>query len=233
MPSLAQITGSYMFLLFGAEGMAQNKYWTMLVGVIFILAMTWICVIGIELNASTQFFLLAAEIIVLAVFAVVALWKVYNGDLANSVEPSWDWLNPFAISDLSALSGGMLAALFIYWGWDTAVSVNEETKDSKRTPGIAAIVSTLVLVGTYLIVAVAAQAVHGPGVPVGQRRRCVERHGFPRSRFAVRQVPDHRGAHLGCRVDPDDDSAGGAQRAVDGGPPRAPRAGSVTSTGGT
>ncbi len=25
--------------------------------------------------------------------------------------------------------------LFIYWGWDSAVSVNEETKDSTHTPG--------------------------------------------------------------------------------------------------
>ena len=162
MPSLAQITGSYAFLLFGAEGPAGNKYWTMLIGVIFILAMTWICVIGIELNAKTQVGLLAAELIVLVIFAVVALFKVYNGDLAGSVEPTLDWINPFKISDATALSGGLLAALFIYWGWDTAVAVNEETDNVKRTPGIAAIVSTLVLVGIYLIVGIAAQAIRGP-----------------------------------------------------------------------
>ena len=79
----------------------------------------------------------------------------------------------------SALSGGLLAALFIYWGWDTAVTVNEETKDARRTPGVAALVSTLVLVGIYLIVAIAAQAVKGPGVPhLEQRRR-------PRARRAT------------------------------------------------
>ena len=163
MPSLAQITGSYFFLLFGADGPAGNKYWTMLVGVIFILAMTWICVIGIELNAKTQVGLLAAELVILLVFAVAALWKVLNGDIPGSVDPAWSWLNPFDISSTSALSGGLLAALFIYWGWDTAVTVNEETDDAKRTPGVAALVSTLVLVGVYLIVSIAAQAVQGPG----------------------------------------------------------------------
>jgi amino acid transporter len=163
MPSLAQITGSYFFLLFGADGPAGNKYWTMLVGVIFILLMTLICVIGIELNASTQFGLLLVELAVLVIFSVVALYKVYQGDIAGSVEPSLSWINPLEISSVSALSGGLLAALFIYWGWDTAVTVNEETKDSKRTPGVAALVSTLVLVGIYLIVAIAAQAVKGPG----------------------------------------------------------------------
>jgi amino acid transporter len=162
MPSLAQITGSYFFLLLGADGPAGNKYWTMLVGVIFILLMTLICVIGIELNANTQFALLAIELIILLVFAVVALYKVYQGDIPGSVEPSLSWINPFDISSTSALSGGLLAALFIYWGWDTAVTVNEETKNAKRTPGVAALVSTLVLVGIYVIVAVAAQAVKGP-----------------------------------------------------------------------
>ena len=36
--------------------------------------------------------------------------------------------------------------LFIYWGWDSAVAVNEETKDPARTPGRAAIISTVMLV---------------------------------------------------------------------------------------
>ena len=46
----------------------------------------------------------------------------------------------------------MLAAIFIYWGWDTAVAVNEETEDATRTPGIAAVVSTLLLLGIYILV---------------------------------------------------------------------------------
>jgi len=162
MPSLAQITGSYVFLLFGADGLASSKYWTMLVGVVFILLMTLICVIGIELNAKTQVGLLGAELIIILIFAVVALFKVYNGDIPGSVDPSWSWVNPLEITSVSALSGGLLAALFIYWGWDTAVSVNEETDDAKRTPGVAALVSTLVLVGIYVIVGIAAQAVQGP-----------------------------------------------------------------------
>ena len=48
--------------------------------------------------------------------------------------------------------------MFIYWGWDTAVAVNEETEDSSRTPGKAAVASTLLLLAIYVIVAVAAQA---------------------------------------------------------------------------
>ena len=42
--------------------------------------------------------------------------------------------------------------LFIYWGWDSAVSVNEETKDRDKTPGRAAVISTVLLLVTYVVV---------------------------------------------------------------------------------
>ena len=57
------------------------------VGVIWIVIMTAIVVIGIELSARTQVGLLAAEIITLALFAVVALVKVYAGDAGPDVGP--------------------------------------------------------------------------------------------------------------------------------------------------
>ena len=46
--------------------------------------MTWICYRGIELSARVQTFLLSLEIFTLALFAVVALIKVY----ANSPLPT-------------------------------------------------------------------------------------------------------------------------------------------------
>ncbi len=162
MASLSQIAGSYTFLLFGADSLAASTFWVTVVGAIWIVVMTWICYRGIEISAKTQWFLLTAEIVTLALFAVIALFKVYNGDFPDSVRPSLDWLNPFAISSTSALTAGVLTAVFIYWGWDTAVAVNEETEDAETTPGVAAVVSTLLLLGIYVIVSVAAVAVHGP-----------------------------------------------------------------------
>jgi amino acid transporter len=55
----------------------------------------------------------------------------------------------------------MLLAVFIYWGWDTTATVNEETEDSTEAPGKATVMSTLILLGIYLIVAVAAQSYAG------------------------------------------------------------------------
>jgi amino acid transporter len=162
MASLSQIAGAYTFLLFGWDGAAASKWWVMLVGVIWIVVMSWICYVGIEISARTQYFLLAAEVIVLVIFSIVALARVYSGSFADSVNPSLSWLNPFTLSS-GALSAGVLTAVFIYWGWDTAVAVNEETEDASRTPGRAAVVSTVLLLAIYAVVAIAAQAVHGAG----------------------------------------------------------------------
>jgi len=163
MASLSQIAGSYTFLLFGADHAASSRLWVGIAGVVWIILMSLICYVGIEVSAKTQWFLLAAEVIVLAVFAAVALGRVWFGHPTGSVHPSWSWLNPFDIKSFGALTDGLLLAIFIYWGWDTAVSVNEETEDASRTPGRAAVVSTFLLLGIYVVVSIAAQAYHGVG----------------------------------------------------------------------
>ena len=161
MANLAQIAGLYTFLLFGVDD-ASTLAVTIL-GVIFIAAMTWICVIGIELNAKTQIGLLAAELITLGLFAVVALVRVFANDApAGSVKPSAEWFNPAGITSTSAFVSGLLLAIFIYWGWDTTVTVNEETEDPGEAPGRAAIWATIILVLTYVVVTVAAISFGGP-----------------------------------------------------------------------
>ena len=163
MASLSQIAGSYTFLLFGADDLASNKLWVGVAGVIWILLMSAICYVGIEASARTQYFLLGAEIVILAVFSIVALVKVWTGHAAGGVHPSLEWLNPFGIASFGALSSALLIGIFIYWGWDTSVSVNEETEDAAETPGRAAVASTFILLGIYVIVTFAAQAFHGVG----------------------------------------------------------------------
>jgi amino acid transporter len=161
MANLAQIAGLYTFLLVGWDAAAASTAAVTAVGVVWIALMTAIVLIGIELSARTQVGLLGAEIITLAAFAVVALVKVYTGDaLAGSIDPSLSWLNPFTLSP-SEISAGMLLAVFIYWGWDTTATVNEETEDPGEAPGRATVISTLILLGIYLIVAIAAQAYAG------------------------------------------------------------------------
>ena len=57
----------------------------------------------------------------------------------------------------------LLLAVFIYWGWDSGVAVNEESEDPAEGPGKAAVISTILLVLIYVVVSAAAQSFHGVG----------------------------------------------------------------------
>src|SRR5215218_5233987 len=163
MANLAQIAGLYSFLLFDWQTAADSVVAVTAVGVVWIAIMTAITTIGIELSARTQVGLLGAEIITLALFAVVALAKVAFGDPpAASVDPSINWLNPFAIDSFDALVSGVLLGVFIYWGWDSTVTVNEESRDSSEGPGKAALLATVILLAIYIVVSYAAQSFAGP-----------------------------------------------------------------------
>ena len=177
--------------------------------------MTWICYRGIELSARTQQFLLGAEIAILAAFAVVALVKTYSSGPPGSMHLSLSWFNPFDMS-ISALVDGVLLGIFIYWGWDSGVSVNEESEDSAEGPGKAAVVSTVLLLLIYVIVSAAAQAYGGTEGAGRQLERRPERPRPRRFRLALEQAADHRGAHLGRGLDPDDDPAHRPDDPVDG-----------------
>jgi amino acid transporter len=159
MPSLASVAGNYSCSLVGINHPSNLAVTT--IGIVWIVIMTAICYIGIELSARVQQGLLALEFTTLVIFSVVAIIKVYANHPAHSVEPALSWFNPFDVSSISALNGGILLAVFIYWGWDSGVTVNEETEDSSTAPGRAAIVSTFILVAIYLVVATAAQAFGG------------------------------------------------------------------------
>ena len=171
MANLAQIAGSYTFTLilgqFGVPGMSDlssSTFWSTVAGLLWIALMTWICHRGIEISARLQYFLLSIEVIILIAFAAFALVRVYSGNAESySLVPTLDWFNPFTLDFTKVIAPAMLTAIFIYWGWDTAVSVNEETADPAKTPGRAAIISTLLLLVTYALVAVAVVAFAGIG----------------------------------------------------------------------
>jgi amino acid transporter len=163
MANLAQIAGAYSFRLVGLEGAAGSTSWTTVAGVAWIALMTWICYRGLEVSVRVQYVLLTVEVVVLIAFAGYALAGVWSGTAPDgSLSPSLSWLWPSDL-DWSSATEAVLLAIFIYWGWDTAVAVNEESDDPGRTPGRAAIVSTVLLLATYAVVSVAAIAFAGTG----------------------------------------------------------------------
>jgi len=170
MANLAQIAGQYSYTFIGGFGLpavaalANNAFAVTLAGLAWIAVMTWICYRGIEVSARVQYVLLGFEVVILIFFATFALVRVYTGTAEPySLIPQLSWFNPFTLDFAKTIAPALLTAIFIYWGWDTAVSVNEETKDPGKTPGRAAIISTILLLATYALVTVAAVAFAGVG----------------------------------------------------------------------
>ncbi|HWM11138.1 MAG TPA: APC family permease [Solirubrobacteraceae bacterium] len=147
--SLADVAARYGLLLVGWDSAAASKPAVTAIAVVIIALMTAICVLGTELSARVQNVMIFAQVLALLIFAVVALVK------GGPIDPSLSWFSPFALENSEALVAGLLIGVFIYWGWESAVNLTEETEDSATTPGLAAVLSTVILLVTYLAVAVA------------------------------------------------------------------------------
>lgn len=160
--SLADVAAFYIFDLATLDSLRDSKLAVTLFAILIIVVMTAICVIGTELSAHFQRFLIGAQVLALLIFAGAAIFKVAAGDGGpGAIDPSLSWFSPFAIDGSSALILGMLTGVFIYWGWESAVNLNEESEDSDSAPGLAGIFSTVILLVTYISVTVGVIAFAG------------------------------------------------------------------------
>ena len=164
MANLAQIAGLYSFLLVGWQSAADSTVAVTAVGVVWIAIMTAICVIGIELSARTQVGLLGAEIITLALFAVVALVKVATGNAGpDAVDPSLVVAEPVRRSTRFERAGQRRADRGVH-----LLGLGQHGDRQRGDPGLDTRVparrrslATVILLAIYVVVAIAAQAYGG------------------------------------------------------------------------
>ncbi|HWL77364.1 APC family permease [Microbacterium sp.] len=168
--NLAQIGGIYFWALIdGFVGnpddalLSDNVLLVTATGVVFIALMTYVSWRGIEIGERLQNVLLAIQYLALVIFVVAALWQFFAGTAPDPTPFDWAWFNPLAFSEWQGFTEAVLLALFIYWGWDTCLALNEETKDPKRIPGLAALLTCVLLLLTYVSVTVAAMMYAGLG----------------------------------------------------------------------
>ncbi len=159
--SLADVAAFYMFDLVGLDGLRDSRVAVVALSVVLIAVMTTICVIGTEVSARLQRILVFFQVGALAALVAVAFIEWILGSLpAHSIDPQLSWLSPFS-DDYSNLLSGMLLAVFIYWGWESALNLSEETEDAASAPGLAGISSTVILLVTYVLVGLTVIAVAG------------------------------------------------------------------------
>ncbi|MET8473193.1 APC family permease [Streptomyces sp. NPDC006422] len=169
--NLAGVATSYFWLLAGeitnstsVAALDGNKAVHIVTCLALIAAATAISYRGMTATKGVQYTLVGLQLVVLAVFVAMAVAKAGSADFAaTSVDFSWSWLNPFSVQSFGAFTAGLSLSIFMYWGWDTCLTANEETIGSDKTPGRAALIAMVVLVGSYLATGVAAQMVVGSG----------------------------------------------------------------------
>lgn len=156
--SLADVAASYLLELAGLDGLAGSRPAVVASAVLLILVLTWLTARGTEVSARVQRVLVLVQVAALLAFVVAASVRLLRG--GGALTPSPSWLSPAEL-DAGALVPGLLLGVFLYWGWESAVSLNEESSDRATAPGRAGLVSTLVLLALYLGVTITLVAVAG------------------------------------------------------------------------
>lgn len=168
--NLAAVAVDFFYLmlaqLFGNPELAQltaNLPLNIATTLVFIAAACWVSYRGMETTKAVQYVLVGFQLLVLGWFAVSAFLHVANGSAFDATAISPDWFNPFAVDSFSSFAAGVSLSIFIYWGWDVTLTMNEETRNPEKTPGRAATVTVVVIVAIYMLVALATLSFAGVG----------------------------------------------------------------------
>ena len=136
--NLAAVAVDFFYLmlsqLFGNPELAElatNLPVNIATTLVFIALACWISYRGMETTKGVQYVLVGFQLLVLGWFAVSAFLHVANGSAFDATAISPDWFNPFAVDSFSSFAAGVSLSIFIYWGWDVTLTMNEET----RNPG--------------------------------------------------------------------------------------------------
>lgn len=160
MANLVQVAAQYFFLTMRWYGLAESTFWVTVAGVACIVFVTAFIALGSRTAVPLQYVLGVLQIRPLVAFCVVSFYRVYRYHPPGSATPRLDWFFTTHVS-WGSLAPAIVLVVFLYWGWDAVLAVNEETRDSRRLPGVSAVLSTLSLVLIYLVVTTALQTYRG------------------------------------------------------------------------
>jgi len=165
--NLAGVAVQFLYQFIGSavnsemiSGLWENKLINVVTCLAFLAIATYIAYRGIDTTEHVQIVLVSFQLVILLLFAVMAIAKSGTSEVGEAF--SWAWFSPAGLT-LSAFVAGLSFSIFGFWGWDTALTVNEESKNSDTTPGRAALLCVLSILLTYLLVSVATQMYAGVG----------------------------------------------------------------------
>lgn len=118
---------------------------------------------GVSMTERVQLVLVGFQLALLAAFVVLAFAHVVSGNTPAHLQFSAGWFNPFSGLSSGAFVAGLTGSIFAFWGWDTCLTLGEESKNPAKTPGRAGLLSIAAILMTYLLVSVAAMMYAGTG----------------------------------------------------------------------
>ncbi len=125
------------------------------------LIMLVIAIVGIKITARTQVSMAVAEYAILIGFAVAGLAAVLHHH-PGTFAISGGWLSLTGIGGRGSITAGLVAAVYIFSGWDGTVYVNEEVRHRRTNPGRAAVLAVALLTVIYALAQVGLQGVVRP-----------------------------------------------------------------------
>lgn len=168
--NLAAVAADFFFLLVsqiagnpGIVGLTSNLWINIPTTLLFLALACWISYRGMQSTRWLQTVLVAIQMVALLVFSIAALVQAYHGHGFSFAPISLEWFNPFGIGDFSVVAAGISLSIFMYWGWDVTLTMNEETKDPEKTPGRAAMLTVISIILTYGLTALAIVTWAGTG----------------------------------------------------------------------
>lgn len=143
--------------------LAYNTAVNIVSTLVFLGLATFIASRGITTSERVQYVLVGFQMVVLVAFAVVAITHVGAGDAPAGLSFDLDWFNPFTGLAMGAFVIGVTGSIFAFWGWDTCLTLGEESKDPTKVPGRAGLLCVTSILLTYLLVSVAVMMYAGIG----------------------------------------------------------------------
>lgn len=128
---------------------------------------TWISYTGMTATKIFQYITVFFQMGVMVWFVLAMLFFAEpSPETGVRNTPELSWFNPLEIDNFGAFSAGLAVSIFVYWGWDTVLTLGEETRPSKgrmSTEGKAAMILVFILLVMYVGTATATLVWAGTG----------------------------------------------------------------------
>lgn len=165
--NLAAVAVDFFYILIaqltGVEWIAdltKNLWINIPTTLVFIAIAAYISYRGMNATKVFQYVLVGFQVGVLLLFAIMA----FTADAPFDRTPiTWDMFNPAGVESFTAFAAGISLSIFVFWGWDVTLTMNEETTDPNKVPGRGATWTVLIIIALYLAVATAVLYFAGVG----------------------------------------------------------------------